>query len=1005
MSVLRQANILGQQRLDVPHLRAIESSISADFDLLAGSIMAGGSPLVVRGFDVITSGAIGNPASALQVNVANGIIMHPLASEHGTIFSVAADADAEVLSSTNPNVSGGFTAGQVNYVGLDLLRSADDSTADLVMFLDANSLAETPKSVPLARTLQYKIVVSTTDFASTDNILPLAKVTTDNTNTVTLVEDARPMTFRLGSGGSVPDRLHAYPWPVGRLESTSGTVFSGGDKSISSLKEWMDAMMTRVWEIGGGAHWYAPTADRNVNMIWTGATFTNGENFEWDGTNLHWKGLRFLFDNSTGNYNTVVDQTTNSTGLTNLADGECIYVDLDRTQNAALTAAKATLTSLGTPVVPGARYVIAWRVGTSIYTRNWRYAVGTTFVPATTTSLGVVKLYQTPGSAPQPVVLNLDANNTLSITAGASATTAPIVLIGATAFSPTPGLTATGGAMASSSGNTGAPGVQANGGAGGQAGTSNGGGSGISAAGGNGVAVTSSSVSPPGGHGGTFFGGSPGANSGTGGRGLAGDGIHANGSLAPSATQPGGQGAQLVGGSGGATGSGGAGATIIGGDTSLAAGNGGRGLDVYAGAPGHFAGTGSGGYGVQIYAGNGGAAGGNGGYGVQATGGSATGLLSSTPGAGGIFTAGSYYTTGRGSSIGAKGVTGTGGNGQKGFDANGSTHTGTGYGPGGAGGAGAVFSGGPGGDAGTPANIADQADGGIGGNGVTATGGTGGTSRSKDETSVNSWGGQGGVGGRFTGGAETGIGVWGTGGTGNFTSSAGGVGGKFDGGASTDAGDGGIGVVGTGGTSSGGSPGHGAVFTAGAGSPFGDADGVRATGTNAGSGVYGVGGNINGKGVHGQGGTGGYGVQATPGSGQAVAIRSEGHLLMSGAQPASNVDNGANTFSPAHFAKAWGLIRSNGSGGFQGTNGLLDGIGVSGVALSGSDIVITFSHAFANANYAITMSASQSGPKIAYTSATTTTQLTIKVYAMDGTTQINPASVVTTVSFACWGRH
>lgn len=392
MSVERQANILGQQRLDVPHLRAIESSIAADFDLLAGRILAGGQPLVVRGMALITANAVGNPATSLQLQTANSIIMHSLASEHGTIFAVAADQPVEVLNSTNPNVTGSFTAGQVNYVGLDLRRTADDSTADLVQFMDADSKLETPKTVPLARTLNYTIVISTSDFDTNPNLLPIAKITTSSTNVVTAIVDARPMNFRLGSGGSVPNSTHAYPWATGRAEISSGSVFTGADKDIVSTKDWMDAVMTRLWETGGGEHWYSPTADRNVNLVWIGSAFSNGENFEWSGTNLHWQGIRLIFDNSTGTYNNVSDQTSDSVGLTDLADGDCIYVDLSRGSNATVAAAKSALSTLGPGSVPGSRYVIAWRVGSSVYTRGWRYPIGTLFTPATTSSQGLVKI-------------------------------------------------------------------------------------------------------------------------------------------------------------------------------------------------------------------------------------------------------------------------------------------------------------------------------------------------------------------------------------------------------------------------------------------------------------------------------------------------------------------------------------------------------------------------------------------------------------------------------------
>lgn len=391
--VTRQANLLGQMRLDAPHIRAMESSVAADFDTLAGQMMSGKQALVLKGMNVITTGAIGAQAALLQLNVPDALIMHYGATEAGTIFWVPSTRAIEVLNNVNPRLQGSFTASQTNYIGLDMSRTADASTTDNVQFLDAGTLGETGKSVPLARTLDYRIVISTSSFSSQPTILPIAKVVTDTLNNVVSIQDARHMMFRLASGGDFPDIQGAYTWPGTRSENTSGDVFTGGDKVLDSLKTWMDAAMTRMWDIGGGEYWYSATADRNVNMVWVGATFTNGENFEWDGTNLHWKGLRFLFDNSTGYYNDVSNQTGDSAGLTNLADGDCIYVDLDRTQNATgLLAAKAVLTNLGSSAVPGARQVIAWRVGSVVYSRFWRYPVGTTFIPATTTSTGVLKI-------------------------------------------------------------------------------------------------------------------------------------------------------------------------------------------------------------------------------------------------------------------------------------------------------------------------------------------------------------------------------------------------------------------------------------------------------------------------------------------------------------------------------------------------------------------------------------------------------------------------------------
>lgn len=446
MSVLRQLNILGQMRLDVPHIRSIESSIAADFDVVAGRVQAGEKAVVVRGFTLANFDA-GTAANSVQLTTADGILYNMNASESGTFLWVSADRDVETLNSaTNARVSGSFTAGQVNYVGLDLTRSADSTTADLVQFLDPNTLLENAKNVPLGRTLDYRIVISTTPFSSSPNLVPIAKIKTDAANNVDAatgsVQDARNILWRLGSGGDFPNRFSTFTWAQNRVESITGSgVFTGGDKAIQSQKDWMDAVMTRLWEIGGGENWYSTTADRNVRMVRAPSTVfaSTGDNFEWvitglyvSGTyprHLHWQGLKIVFDNSNTAavyYNTVTDQAGDdaagsaAASKTALADGDCIYVDIDRTSNAAVVAKKAALQTLSVPAIPGSRIVLAWRVGADVFTRDSSLAVNVSFQPATTTVAGAVRLNETPNAThaasgvPTVPVLNL----TNSITVG-----------------------------------------------------------------------------------------------------------------------------------------------------------------------------------------------------------------------------------------------------------------------------------------------------------------------------------------------------------------------------------------------------------------------------------------------------------------------------------------------------------------------------------------------------------------------------------------------------------
>lgn len=414
MSIIRQQNWLGQQRIDVPHLRALESSIAADFDILAGQMLAGQQPLVIKGLNLVTSGAIGNPATSLVLDVAGALILHPTASEPGTIFAVLDSHPAELLNSTNSIVDGNFTPNTTNYIGLDLRREADDETADLVAFLDANTLTESTKTVPLARTLKYRIIISTNDFSILQNVLPIAKVITNSNNNVTAIEDARNMLFRLGQGGSVPNSTSSFAWGS-RLENTSGNVFAGGDKELGSFKDFADAVMTRLWELGGGEYWYRPNSDREVKLLFGQPTLpSNSDNFAWTlGTELlEWSGLAISFANSTAVYNTI------TSGSATLTDGQCLYVDVDRATNGAtIVAMVGDLATLGSPTIPGSRHVIAWRNGGDVFVKDKAFEIGRTIPVASTTVLGTVKLAYAAGTPTAPVVAPLDANGTITATA------------------------------------------------------------------------------------------------------------------------------------------------------------------------------------------------------------------------------------------------------------------------------------------------------------------------------------------------------------------------------------------------------------------------------------------------------------------------------------------------------------------------------------------------------------------------------------------------------------
>lgn len=406
MSVLRQGNWLGQQRIDVAHLRALESSIVADFDLLAGTIVAGQRGFVVRGLTIPFKGIGVLPADRLVLRVGGAVTVHPTASEKASIFTISDNEPEQVLNTSNEKVEGAFLANSTNYIGIDISRVTDPESYDTVKFLDADTEQEIPKTVPLSRVLDYRIVISPQGFSVRPQILPIARVKTDAVGTVVEIADCRPLLFRLGSGGDVPNAQNRFYWSErhkGSVASSSNDVdpFVSGDKQITSQKQWMDAVMTRLWELGGGPYWFSPSSDRDIKTAYGPVVNPNWGNVSLDDGNLKWQSISVLFANSPASLNVVADELE---GVL-FPDGSCLYVDIDRNVEQTVFARVGKITDIGTPLIPGSRIILAWRIGDNIFLRDAPYENGRVVPTATSGSDGVVRLYQEALNPANPSVL------------------------------------------------------------------------------------------------------------------------------------------------------------------------------------------------------------------------------------------------------------------------------------------------------------------------------------------------------------------------------------------------------------------------------------------------------------------------------------------------------------------------------------------------------------------------------------------------------------------------
>jgi hypothetical protein len=270
MAIQRRVNWISQQRANVDDMRAIESAGSNDWDqstqaIWTNSIAAGGIGYVIRGFEILMASAIGGAASALQVQVDPGALLHIASSQSGTVYMVPpGTVNQQLNGATNTNVVGAFVPNSFNYVGVDYTRFLDTTTDSQVYLWDPTSNTETTTIAPRANILTYELIITTSTWAS--NVLPVAIVETDAGNNVLSITDSRWLLCRLGQGGASPNPFYVYPWTAqseGRTEnpstSTSNSVnpFEGGDKMLFSMKDWMNAIMSSLLEIKGTNYWYS----------------------------------------------------------------------------------------------------------------------------------------------------------------------------------------------------------------------------------------------------------------------------------------------------------------------------------------------------------------------------------------------------------------------------------------------------------------------------------------------------------------------------------------------------------------------------------------------------------------------------------------------------------------------------------------------------------------------------------------------------------------------------
>lgn len=369
MSLLQRTRVLSQQRIDLPDYRNIEDFVCADFKAIFKNAWTGEN-FVLSGFN-----ATGTGTSDLSVALAGSTAI--FGKDDGVMYIGAPSLSALQTDALTPSAT--------NFV--EIFIEQDTGGADSRAFWDQTAAAgqggEFSQIVDTFIFIKATFAINTSSFTGDADKLPICEVDVDPGGNITEIRDSRDGMFRLGRASN---SLFAFPWGS-RTEPVS-TSFTGADKDIATLKQWFDAVMSRIRENAGTTYWYESPAISLVGSFRHDlailAGLTNTARFAWSGTDLSITdasgtpldtddlGTIRLFD-STADLHLTRQDSGNSIALN---DGEVLWVELpDPLANVTydgvgLTSSNYRVSARGSVPLQDTTYWLAYREGTKIYLRG-----------------------------------------------------------------------------------------------------------------------------------------------------------------------------------------------------------------------------------------------------------------------------------------------------------------------------------------------------------------------------------------------------------------------------------------------------------------------------------------------------------------------------------------------------------------------------------------------------------------------------------------------------------
>ena len=237
MALLQATRILPQQRIDLPDYRNIEDFVCADFKAIHKNVWTDQN-YVVSGF---ASSGTGTNTLTIEINGSTAIY----GNDDGVLY-IGAPSLADLQTTA-------LTPASTNYI--ELYINKDTGGADSRAFWDqtanAGAGAEFSQIVDTFSFTKANINISTSSFSGDVDKLRVCEVDVNGSGIITQIRDARNQFWRLGTS---VNPTFSYSW-ASRTEPVN-TQFTGADKDIKNMKDWANAVMSRIKEITGLTYWY-----------------------------------------------------------------------------------------------------------------------------------------------------------------------------------------------------------------------------------------------------------------------------------------------------------------------------------------------------------------------------------------------------------------------------------------------------------------------------------------------------------------------------------------------------------------------------------------------------------------------------------------------------------------------------------------------------------------------------------------------------------------------------